>query len=64
MSTLSVRLPNSLHRRAKALADAGNWAAGCDYIVTYNKRDFPEVETLFGIKVVNALEFLKIIDAL
>ncbi len=39
-------------------------AAGCDYIVTYNKRDFPEVETLFGIKVVNALEFLKIIDAL
>ncbi len=39
-------------------------AAGCDYLVTYNKRDFPEVETLFGIKVVNALEFLKIIDAL
>ena len=39
-------------------------AAGCDYIVTYNKRDFPEVDVLFDIKVVNALEFLEIIDAL
>ena len=39
-------------------------AAGCDYIVTYNKRDFPEIEALFGIKVVNALEFLEIIDVL
>ena len=39
-------------------------AAGCDYIVTYNKRDFPELDVLFDIKVVNALEFLEIIDVL
>ena len=39
-------------------------AAGCDYIVTYNKWDFPEVEAHFGIRVVDALEFLQTIEAL
>lgn len=38
-------------------------AAGCGYIVTYNKRDFQGVETL-GIEAVDAREFLDIIGEL
>lgn len=34
--------------------------AGCDYIVTYNHRDFQGIDQ-FDIKVVNATEFLEII---
>lgn len=32
--------------------------AKCDYIVTYNKRDFAGVEQQFGIKIVTPGEFL------
>lgn len=35
-------------------------AAECDFIVTYNKRDFSGVEK-FGIEVLDAREFLQII---
>jgi len=38
-------------------------AAGCDYIVTYNKSDFDGVGK-FGIEIVDAREFLKIIGEL
>lgn len=38
-------------------------AAGCEYIVTYNKRDFQSVDT-FGVEVVDAREFLEIIGEL
>jgi putative PIN family toxin of toxin-antitoxin system len=38
-------------------------AAGCGYIVTYNKRDFQGVAE-FGVKVVDAREFLEIIGEL
>lgn len=38
-------------------------AAGCDYIVTYNRRDFYDVRR-FGIEIVDAHEFLKIIGQL
>ena len=38
-------------------------SAGCEYIVTYNKRDFRGVE-MFGIEVVTAKEFLEKIGAL
>ena len=34
-------------------------AAGCNYIVTYNKKDFRGVEERFGIEVVDAADFLK-----
>jgi len=37
--------------------------AGCDYIVTYNKQDFPGVKT-FGIELVTAKELLQKIGAL
>lgn len=37
--------------------------AGCEYIVTYNKDDFPGVEK-FGIELVTAQELLKQIGAL
>ncbi len=37
--------------------------AGCEYIVTYNKRDFRSVEK-FGIKTVTAREFLETIKEL
>ncbi|MEM1094228.1 MAG: putative toxin-antitoxin system toxin component, PIN family [Bacteroidota bacterium] len=37
-------------------------SASCRYIVTYNKRDFVGVER-FGIKVVDAREFLLILQA-
>jgi putative PIN family toxin of toxin-antitoxin system len=33
--------------------------AACDYLVTYNERDFEGVEQQFGIKVVTAKEFLR-----
>ena len=36
-------------------------AAHCSYIVTYNKRDFRGVEEKFGIKVIDAAEFLMIL---
>lgn len=36
--------------------------AACDYIVTYNRRDFQGVEA-FGITVVAPREFLKIVEA-
>ncbi len=35
--------------------------ASCDYIVTYNTRDFVGVEEKFGIKIVTPKEFLKIV---
>ena len=38
-------------------------AAGCQHIVTYNKRDFQGVEA-FGIKTVTAQEFLQAIGEL
>ena len=38
-------------------------AGSCDYIVTYNKRDFRGVET-FGLETVDAREFLDITGAL
>lgn len=38
-------------------------AAGCGYIVTYNKRDFQGVEK-FGIDIVDARDFLDIIGEL
>lgn len=37
--------------------------ANCQYIVTYNKRDFQGVDK-FGIELANAKEFLKIIKEL
>jgi putative PIN family toxin of toxin-antitoxin system len=37
--------------------------AGCDYIVTYNKQDFPGVKT-FGIELVTTKELLQQIGAL
>ena len=37
--------------------------AGCEYIVTYNKRDFAGAET-YGIQVVDPRTFLEIIDVL
>ena len=37
--------------------------ANCNYIVTYNKQDFTGVDT-FGVKIVNAREFLHIIGEL
>ncbi|NBB75617.1 MAG: PIN domain-containing protein [Bacteroidetes bacterium] len=38
-------------------------AAGCEYIVSYNKRDFRGVEK-FGVEVVDAREFLETIGEL
>lgn len=38
-------------------------AAGCDYIVTYNRKDFRGSED-FGVRVINAREFLKTIGEL
>jgi putative PIN family toxin of toxin-antitoxin system len=38
-------------------------AAGCDFIVTYNKADFQHVER-FGLRVVTAKEFLEEIGEL
>jgi predicted nucleic acid-binding protein len=37
--------------------------ANCDYIVTYNQRDFRGVEQ-FDVKAVTALEFLKIMGVI
>ena len=37
--------------------------ASCDYIVTYNKADFPGVEK-FGVELVTAKELLQKIGAL
>jgi len=34
--------------------------AGCDYIVTYNGKDFSNVEEKFDIKIVTPKEFLQI----
>ncbi len=38
-------------------------AGGCDYIVTYNKRDFAEAKS-FGLKLLTPKEFLKKIGEL
>lgn len=38
-------------------------AAGCDYIVTYNEKDFVGAEK-FGVQVLNAKEFLRKIGEL
>lgn len=38
-------------------------SAGCDFIVTYNKKDF-EGSNRFGIKIITPQEFLKRIGAL
>ena len=37
--------------------------AGCEYIVTYNKRDFAGAES-YGIQVVDPRTLLEIIDVL
>ena len=37
--------------------------AGCDYIITYNKRDFVGAET-YGVQVVDPKTFLEIIGVL
>ncbi len=37
--------------------------ANCQYMVTYNTRDFPDVNQ-FGIEAITALEFLKNIEIL
>ena len=37
-------------------------AAGCDYIITFNKRDFTNVER-FGIQPLTPGEFLKVVGA-
>lgn len=37
--------------------------AGCDYLITYNKSDFADIER-FGIRVMDAREFLKEIGEL
>ncbi len=37
--------------------------AGCEYIVTYNKRDFIGAET-YGVQVVDSKAFLEIIGVL
>ena len=34
--------------------------SGCDYLITFNKKDFQGIET-FGIKVLTPKEFLKVI---
>ena len=39
-------------------------AAGCDYIITYNKKDFKGVEEQFGIQVLDAKAFLQEIGEL
>jgi len=38
-------------------------AAGCEYVVTYNKKDFEGVEDQFGISIVTPDEFLQQIGA-
>ncbi|MFH1037342.1 MAG: putative toxin-antitoxin system toxin component, PIN family [PVC group bacterium] len=38
-------------------------SAHCDYIVTYNRKDFQDIDD-FGIRVINAREFLKKIGEL
>ena len=45
----------------KVLEVAAN--AGCDYIITYNKRDFVGAET-YGVQVVDPKTFLEIIKVL
>ena len=37
--------------------------AGCDYIITYNARDFKGIEK-FGIKIMTPGDFLKLIGVL
>ncbi|GIX46104.1 MAG: PIN domain-containing protein [Candidatus Tectimicrobiota bacterium] len=37
--------------------------AACDYIVTYNKRDFAGAEAAFNLKIVTPGEFLHVIGA-
>lgn len=39
-------------------------AAGCDYIITYNQKDFKGVEQQFGIQIINAKAFLQEIGEL
>ena len=36
-------------------------AANCSHIVTYNKKDFRDVEEQFGIKIINSAEFLELL---
>jgi len=38
--------------------------ASCDYIVTYNSKDFAGVKEKFGIKIIPPKEFLTLIGAL
>ncbi len=35
--------------------------AQCDYIISYNKRDFQNVDLFFGIQILDPLEFLKLL---
>lgn len=39
-------------------------ASQADAIITYNKKDFKNVEQIFGIKIVDAKELLKLIGVL
>jgi len=34
------------------------FASGCDSIITYNVKDFKNVEKVFGIKIVTPKQFL------
>ena len=38
--------------------------ASCDYIITYNAKDFAGVQEQFGIKIITPKEFLKIVGEL
>jgi len=38
--------------------------AGCEYIITYNARDFLGVEEKFAIKSITPKDFLKIVGKL
>jgi len=38
--------------------------ANCDYIITYNRKDFSGVEEKFDIKIISPKEFLTLIGVL
>ncbi|MFP4332350.1 MAG: putative toxin-antitoxin system toxin component, PIN family [Campylobacterales bacterium] len=38
--------------------------ASADYIVTYNQKDFGNIDTVFNIKVVTPKEFLQLVGGL
>ena len=73
MSTISVHLPDSLQQQLRALAErdgisidqfiATAVAARCDFLVTYNIRDFVSVER-FALQAIEPGAFLRYIGAL